>query len=154
MERKKEKKLRIPPESLGEDAVLVRIALAAQFLGLPIGLGPNDRRLALGLGTDGLRLLLAVGAKIRRLALTLGAHALVDGLAVGGRQIDSGQAHVDHLDAQACGLPVHVGLNAVHQLRALGADDGIPGGAGEDVAHGRVGEARRRWLARAMLPTA
>ena len=135
MERKKEKNSGIPPEGLGEDAVPFRVALAAQFLGLPVGLGSDDRRLALGPGADGLRLLLAVGAKVRRLALTLGAHALVDGLAVGRRQIDSGQPHVDHLDAQACGLPVHVVLNAVHQLRPLGADDGIPGGAGEVVAH-------------------
>ena len=68
-------------------------------------------------------------------------HALVDGLAVGGGQIHAGQAHVDHLDTQALGLPVHVVLDAVHQAAAIGAHDGVARRAGQDVAHHRVGEA-------------
>ncbi len=113
----------------------------AQFLGLPVGLGPDHRGLALGPGPDGLGPLLAVRPQVRRLALALRAHALVDGLAVGGRQIHAGQAHVDHLDAEALGLPVHVLLDAVHQAAAIGAHDGIARRAGQDVAHRRVGEA-------------
>src|SRR5829696_285629 len=128
-------------EGVGEDAILVGVALAPGLLRLAGRLGDDDGRLALRPGPDGRRLLLAVGAQIRGFALSLGLHALIHRLAVRGRQVDARQSQVDDLDAEVLRLPVHVLLDAVHQVAALGAHDRVARGVGENVAHRGVDEA-------------
>ena len=59
-------------ERLGEDAGLLRLALAAQDLGVAVGLGHDHLRVAVRARADALRLLGAAGADLGRL---LGAFA-------------------------------------------------------------------------------
>src|SRR5581483_4505243 len=74
--------IRIAAESVGEDLVACRVALAAQLLGLGLRIGDHYGDVAVGIGADLLRLLIALGAELGGLALPVGLHALIDGLAV------------------------------------------------------------------------
>src|SRR5215510_5897356 len=66
------KEIRILAIGLGEQAVALGIAGAADLLGGRVGVGDDDGRLAIGLRTDLLGLLATLGAELGSLALTLG----------------------------------------------------------------------------------
>src|SRR3974377_1736076 len=79
---------------VGEDAVALGVALAADVFRLRTGLGEEHPHVTVGVGAAFLALLAALGANLGGFALPLGLHALVDRLAFLLRQIDTPDAHV------------------------------------------------------------
>src|SRR5260370_38382294 len=94
----------VPAVGVGEDAVALGIALAANLLGPGGCVRDQHGDVAVGLGADFLRALAALGAELRRLALALGLHPLMDLLAVLAGQTGPADAHVDDRDAERTGL--------------------------------------------------
>src|SRR5581483_2714329 len=85
----------VAPECLGEDAIALGVAFAAQALALARGFRLDDRGLAV-----------AVGAEFCRLALALGAHAVEDVLGILLRQVGALDAHIYHLEPELLALLV------------------------------------------------
>src|SRR5215472_16982721 len=80
---------RILAVSLGENAIALAVALAADLLGLGIRFRHQHGDIAVGPRPDLLGLLAALGAELGRFALALGLHALVHRLAILLRQVDA-----------------------------------------------------------------
>ena len=86
--------------------------------------GEDHNTLAIGAGADALRLFVALRPELLGLALAFRLHALIDGLAVLLRQVGAADAHVDHVDAEAGGLTVHLVPDLGHELRTLAGEHG------------------------------
>src|SRR5262245_66376840 len=84
--------IRVAAERLGEDAVALGVALAADLLALGGGLGDQHGDVAVGPRLDLLGALLPLGAEFGCLPLAFGLHPAVHGLAVLLRQVGTADA--------------------------------------------------------------
>ena len=116
-------KLRVGAIGLGEDAVALAVALAADLLGLLLSLRKDDGDLAVRLGLDRLALLRPLRAVGGGALLPLGLHAAEYGLRVFGRQVGALDAHIDDGEAKALGAGDHLVADVGHQRVALVAHD-------------------------------
>src|SRR6185312_17234660 len=89
----KSEEIRILAERLGEDAVLLGVAVTADALGFTRRVGLDHRDFAIGGTANPPRGAFAFGAELGRLALPLGLHAAVDRLHVRFGQVDALDAH-------------------------------------------------------------
>src|SRR5262249_5193882 len=126
--------IRVAPERVGEDAVALGIALAADLLAPRRGIGDDHGGVAVGPRPDLLGALLPLRAELGRLALAFGLHPAVHGLAVLLRQVGAADAHVHHVDAEGVRLAVELLADPLHQLRTLVAHHLDEGGLAEDAA--------------------
>src|SRR5579885_3229118 len=83
------------------------VPFAPQDLALLAGVGHDHDLLLVRLGLEGHSLLLPFGPDLAGLLLALGLHPAEDRLAVGGRQVDALDAHVDDLDPETLRVLVH-----------------------------------------------
>src|SRR4029453_7076334 len=115
--------IRVPTIGVGEDAIALGIALAADALSRRRRLSQQNGYVAIGLGFDLLRAPRALGTELRGFLLPLGLHARIDGLAVLFRQVRATDAYVDDVDAESLGFTFQLAAHFRHQLFALVAHD-------------------------------
>src|SRR6516162_11494175 len=128
---------------VGEDAVALGVALAADVFRLRISLGEQHRDVAVRPGADFLTLLAALGAKLGGFTLPFGLHALVDRLAILFRKIDAANADVDDLDAEWLRVAIELFAHLIHQRLAAIAYRVGERRRAEHAAQGRVQKNRK-----------
>src|SRR5271163_4425523 len=116
-------KLGVLAVGLGENAVALAIALAADLVGLLLGLGDRHRHLGVGVSLDLLALLRALRAERGGKTLALRLHAMEHRLGILLWQVGALDADVDDLDAEALGPRLHLVADIRHQGIALVAHD-------------------------------
>ena len=116
--------LGVAVEGGGIDLGRLRIALAAQFLGLPIGFRTDDHHLSIRICGDAECQLAPGGAILTSLDLALGVHAFIHRHGHFRRQVDLLYAHIDDVDAHfAAHHRVEVAGEFLHELVPLAGDD-------------------------------
>ena len=123
---------------LGEDAVTLAVALAADLVGLLLSLGGDDRNLSVGLRLDLLALLRPLRPIGGGALLPFCLHATEHRLRVLRRQVRALDAHVDDIKAEALGAHDHLIADVGHQSVALVAHDIGDRRPRQTAAQGRV----------------
>src|ERR1700727_1191241 len=116
-------RLAVRAKGLGEDAVALAVALAADLVGLLLSLGGDNGNLAVGLRLDLLALLRSLRPIGGGALLSLCLHSTKHRLRVLRGEIRALDAHVDDIDPEALGAHDHLITDIGHQSVSLVAHD-------------------------------